>query len=74
MELKHFLAAGYLARFDWGCSAGQHCGWTIIEAENATEARMVVPSLLRSKACVIELQKFTQDDIAREEEQHRKEA
>ena len=49
-------------------------GWTIIEAENEKEARMVVPSIVRSKARVIELQKFSQEDIAREEERHRKEA
>ena len=27
-------AAGYLNHFDWGCMAGVHCGWAIIEAEN----------------------------------------
>jgi len=34
----------YITHFDWGSKDGEHCGWTIIEAENAKQALMVVPS------------------------------
>ncbi len=63
MALKAVLAAGYLTHFEWGCKSGQHCGWATIEAENENEARMVVPSLMRSKARVIELVRFNPDDV-----------
>lgn len=72
MVLKQFLAAGYLTHFEWGCSHGEHSGWCIIEADNSKEARMVVPAIIRDKARVVELNSFTPEDIAREEEIHKK--
>jgi hypothetical protein len=51
-------ASGYLAHFDWGCMAGVHSGWAIIEAENEPRARMAVPPLVRGQARVIKLNKF----------------
>lgn len=72
MILKQILAAGYLTHMEWGCESGQHCGWVIIEAENETEARMVLPSLVRNKARVVKLVKFGPDDIQRVESLHKK--
>jgi hypothetical protein len=51
-------AQGYLWHFDWGCKAGVHSGWAIIEAENDAEARLAVPPLVRSRARVVRLNKF----------------
>ena len=51
-------AQGYLTHFDWGCKAGVHTGWAIIEAENQAEAQLVVPPLVRGKARVVKLNKF----------------
>ncbi|MER3458102.1 MAG: hypothetical protein C4309_05225 [Chloroflexota bacterium] len=48
--LRQTTAMGYLHYFDWGCKAGVHCGWAIIEAENEAQARLAVPPLVRSKA------------------------
>jgi hypothetical protein len=53
-------AAGYLRHFDWGCTAGVHCGWAIIEAENGAQARLAVPPLVRGQARVVKIVKFTQ--------------
>ena len=52
-------AAGYLNHFDWGCTVGAHCGWAIIPAENETQARLVVPPLVREQARVVKIVKFT---------------
>jgi hypothetical protein len=41
--IKVLNAQGYLWNFEWGCKAGIHTGWAIIEAENAAQARLVVP-------------------------------
>jgi hypothetical protein len=55
---------GYLLNFEWGCNAGVHCGWAIIEAESEAQARLAVPSLVRGRARVIKLNKFEPDEIA----------
>ena len=56
--IKLLNAQGYLWNFDWGCNAGIHRGWTIIQAENEAQARLVVPPLVRNRARIIKLNKF----------------
>jgi hypothetical protein len=41
--IKLLNAQGYLWNFDWGCKAGIHSGWTIIQAENEAQARRCRP-------------------------------
>ena len=52
------VAAGYTTHFDWGCTDGDHTGWVTIEAENAKQALMVVPSFLRGNARAVKLAKI----------------
>ncbi len=40
-----------------------HCGWVILEAESAAQAKMVVPTLAREKARVVHLNKFSPEEI-----------
>jgi hypothetical protein len=61
--LKEVHAAGYITHFDWGCMDGDHTGWVVLEAENAKEALMVVPSLQRHSARAVKLVKFAPSDI-----------
>ena len=63
MILSQVLAAGYLTHFGWGCEVDHHCAWAIIEAESETQALMVVPVLLRSKARAIQLKWYSLEDI-----------
>jgi hypothetical protein len=56
--IQQVNAAGYLVHFDWGCMAGVHSGWAIIEAENEAQARLAVPPLVRGQARVTKLNKF----------------
>ncbi len=56
--VKQVQAMGYLHNFDWGCEAGEHCGWAIIEADNESLAHLVVPPLVRAKARVIKLTRY----------------
>lgn len=67
--IQQVYFAGYITHFDWGCKDGDHTGWVIIEAENAKEALMVVPSGQRQNARAVRLAKFTAADI--EEMHHR---
>lgn len=61
--LEQLLAMGYLNNFDWGCMVGDHTGWAIIEAENDAQARMAVPTMVRDKARVVRLNKFSDEDV-----------
>jgi hypothetical protein len=53
------VAHGYITHYDWGCEAGVHSGWVIIEAESEEEAMLSVPTAMRPKARVVKLNKFT---------------
>jgi hypothetical protein len=63
--LKAFEQAGahYLLRADWGCKAGVHSAWIIVEAENEHDARLVVPPVVRSSARVVQLNKYTPEEV-----------
>jgi hypothetical protein len=63
--LDSFLQAGahYLTHAEWGCAAGVHEEWIIVEAENDTGAILMVPPILRNQATVIRLNRFTPDQI-----------
>jgi hypothetical protein len=56
--IKVLNAQGYPWNFDWGCKAGIHSGWAIIEAENEAQAGLVVPPLVRTQARIVKLNKF----------------
>ena len=61
--IKVLNAQGYLWNFDWGCRAGIHSGWAVIEAEDEAQARMAVPPLVRGRARIIKLNKFDASTI-----------
>ena len=67
--IKLLNAQGYLWNFDWGCKAGVHSGWAIIDAENEAQARLVVPPLVRNRARIIKLNKFDATSIEDYEKQ-----
>lgn len=52
-----------LDRFEWGCMAGDHTGYLIVEAKNEEAAREMLPTALRKDARIIPLNKFTADQI-----------
>jgi hypothetical protein len=56
--VKEVHAAGYLHFFEWGCDAGVHTGWAIVEAENLEHAQQMVPWMFRDKARVVKLVKY----------------
>jgi hypothetical protein len=51
------------ARFDWGCKAHEHVGWAVVEAGDANTARMLLPTVVRGKARVVALNKFSPEDV-----------
>ena len=61
--VEQFINYGYIMNFDWGCECGVHSSWAIVEAENEAEALLTVPSLLRSQARAVRLNKFTPEEL-----------
>ncbi len=43
----------------FGCKAGVHTGWVDVEAGSPSEARNVLPPMIRPSAQVVEVQRFT---------------
>jgi tRNA U34 5-methylaminomethyl-2-thiouridine-forming methyltransferase MnmC len=61
--VEQFVYHGHVMNFDWGCEAGVHTSWAIVESENESEALLSVPAHLRSKARAIRLTKFTPEKL-----------
>lgn len=63
--LDEVLAKGaeILAKFDFGCAAGDHTGYAIIEAQSHEDVMGIIPGSLRNKARIVEVDKFTPDQI-----------
>jgi hypothetical protein len=53
-----------LTNMDWGCKAGVHCGWTIVEVGNRQAAMQLVPPEARQDAVIVELNRFTKEEMA----------
>lgn len=52
-----------LEKFEFGCMAGDHTGWATVEAGSEEEARKKVPDFLQSKTRVVEVSKFTPEQV-----------
>jgi hypothetical protein len=52
-----------LKKFYYGCGAGDHTGYAIVDAKDEAEARKLVPSFLVNKARVVEIGIFTPEMI-----------
>ncbi|MEN6371568.1 MAG: hypothetical protein ABFD64_06085 [Armatimonadota bacterium] len=52
-----------LDKMEFGCMSGVHTGWATVDAANESEVRNMIPSDLRDKARVVEVSKFTPEQI-----------
>jgi hypothetical protein len=53
----------FVTNAEWGCDAGVHVGWLVIELEDRAQALQLVPPQLRTMARVVELSRITKEDI-----------
>ncbi len=65
LAIKILLESGshYLTKADFGCKDDEHKAWIVIEADNKEEARFMLPPVYRSAAHVVQLAKFTIQDV-----------
>ena len=55
--------ADVLEQFHFGCMAGDHTAYAVVTAASEDAARNLVPSPIRSKARVVEVNQFTPEQI-----------
>jgi len=53
----------FVTHADWGCKAGVHSGWMIVEVETAELAMALVPPEYRQEAKITQLNSFTRESI-----------
>ena len=63
--LDAFMRAGahYLTNAEWGCLAGEHTAWIMVEADDDYQALLMVPPVIRRTAQVTRLNRFTPQEI-----------
>ena len=63
--IQVFLQTGshFLVNADWGCLDGEHKAWIILEGDSKEDARSVLPLEVRSQAKIVELARFSMDDV-----------
>lgn len=52
-----------LAKYDWGCMAGDHTGYRMVTAASEADALNSLPPSMRSTAKAVKLNKFTSAQI-----------
>jgi hypothetical protein len=53
----------FLTHADWGCKDGVHCGWLVADLEDRNAAMQLVPPEFRHEARIVQLNRFTREDI-----------
>jgi hypothetical protein len=63
--IKIFLETGshFLANAEWGCEDGEHKCWLVVEVEDKTAARNIIPPNFRHNASITQLTRFTMKEI-----------
>ena len=68
-----FLKTGshFLTNADWGCYDGAHSAWFIAEVDSKDDARQILPPPFRAHARIVQLNKFTIEEIDEILDRHR---
>jgi hypothetical protein len=65
LAAKSLLQTGthFVTNAEWGCADGEHKAWIIVEMDSKQDARGILPLNFRPNAKIIELTRFTMQDI-----------
>ncbi len=63
--VRIFLSSGshFLTNAEWGCHDDDHRCWMIVDVDDRNAARGVVPPGMRAQARIVQLSRFTLDEI-----------
>ncbi len=60
--VREISGCGNFHYFEWGCHAGVHTGWAIVDTDNPEHARQIVPWMVRDKARIAKVDRFDNVD------------
>lgn len=52
-----------LSQYDWGCKAGDHTAYAVVEGDSEADVRKELPFFLAGKARIVKLTRFTADQV-----------
>jgi hypothetical protein len=61
----------FLTHAEFGCKDGDHRAWIFVEGNSKAEVRNILPVPYRAKARIVELNKFSLEELETLMEQHR---
>lgn len=70
VEILLKTGSHYLTNADFGCMDGDHRAWIIVECDDKTEARNMLPTEYRPRARVTALNRFSLEGIQKFLKQH----
>ena len=53
----------FLTHADFGCLDGEHKAWIIVDVDTKDTARGILPPVFRSQAKIVQLNRFTLEEI-----------
>lgn len=59
-----------LTNAEWGCHDGDHCGMIIVEVDSRADALSIIPPAYRDDSRVVELTRFSPEDIQKTIDEH----
>ena len=70
--IQVFMQSGshLLTNAEWGCRDGDHCGMIIVDVADRSEALSIIPPAYRNEARVVELGRFTPEELQQIIEEH----
>jgi hypothetical protein len=70
--IQIFLKTGshYLTHCEWGCLDGEHKAWITVETDTKDEALRIVPPAFRAQAKIVQLNRFTLEQMEQAASQH----
>ena len=72
LAVKVLLCSGshYMTHAEFGCLDGEHKAWIIVEVDSKEEAMFIIPPVYRPQAKIVELNKFSLEEIDQFLEKH----
>jgi hypothetical protein len=64
LDALRALGSHLVSHADFGCEDGVHCGWLVVDVADRDEAELIVPPALRADARIIQLRRWSPDEIA----------
>ncbi len=63
IQLMQQSGSHFIAEAEYGCAEGIHKAWMIVDVDDKNEARSILPPLYRVNATIVQLSRFSVEQI-----------